>query len=133
MYTVSEATGIGIGLKRKTKYSLYVSIISASVNLILNYLLVPTLGAVGAAIGTCISYLFFFGAESIFQGKWYRMPIMNNIVNTAVMFILLFMVYFSFGLIYEITVLVIAILLNIPYMKKLKRMLKWEFSQEKDA
>lgn len=47
---------VGISLKRKTKYSAIVFVVTAIMNLILNYLLIPQYGMMGAAMATCISY-----------------------------------------------------------------------------
>ena len=58
MYTISEAATIGISLMKKTVYSLYATIVSAVINLILNYLLVPTMGATGSNWNLCIIYCF---------------------------------------------------------------------------
>jgi len=47
---------IGIGLEKKTKYALYVSIITLIVALVANLLLIPKLGAAGAAISKVIIF-----------------------------------------------------------------------------
>lgn len=60
MNTVSEVTVVGINFKKKTKYHLIISLVVTLVNLIGNYMLVPKLGAVGAAISTGVSYIVFF-------------------------------------------------------------------------
>ncbi|CEH33399.1 lipopolysaccharide biosynthesis protein [Romboutsia lituseburensis] len=60
MYTISETTVIGIGFMKKSVYHIYVALISAFSNIIGNILLVPQLGAKGAAISTGISYIIFF-------------------------------------------------------------------------
>lgn len=69
MYLLSETTMLGIGFKKKTKYFLYVSIISSLFNLLGNLILVPYLGAKGAAISTGVSYIIFFSARTYFSNK----------------------------------------------------------------
>ncbi|MGL5962785.1 MAG: oligosaccharide flippase family protein [Fusobacteriaceae bacterium] len=60
MNTASEVTVVGINFRKKTKYHLIISVLVTISNLIGNYLLVPKLGAVGAAISTGFSYIVFF-------------------------------------------------------------------------
>ena len=60
---------IGIGFKKKTQYFFYVSVIASVSNFIGNLLLVPYLGAKGAAISTGLSYIIFFSARTYFSTK----------------------------------------------------------------
>lgn len=60
LYALSEATGIGIGIKRKTLYSLLAAILALIVNAIGNWFLIPLYGASGAAIASAIAFLIFF-------------------------------------------------------------------------
>src|SRR5690606_20230048 len=59
-YTLSETTSVGIAIARKTSYSMLASIFAMLSNAIGNYLLVPEMGALGAAISTAISFWFFY-------------------------------------------------------------------------
>lgn len=72
MYTISETTVLGINFKKQTKYHIYISIFSALSNIIGNILLVPSLGAKGAAISTGLSYIVFFLARTYFANRLYR-------------------------------------------------------------
>lgn len=72
MYTISETTVMGIGFKNKNKYHIYIAIISALINLLGNIILVPNLGAKGAAISTGISYVVFFTMRTYFSNKVYK-------------------------------------------------------------
>lgn len=60
LYTLSEATGVGIGIKRKTIFSLFAAVSALVINAIANWLLIPSYGAAGAAIGSAIAFLVFF-------------------------------------------------------------------------
>ncbi|MFK3871711.1 oligosaccharide flippase family protein [Pseudoalteromonas rhizosphaerae] len=71
-YTLSEVTAVGIAIAKKTKYSMYVSTIAMGVNAIGNYMLIPTLGAAGAAISTAISFYFFYILRTEFSKKVWR-------------------------------------------------------------
>ena len=59
MYTISETTVQGIAFVKKTNYYLWIAVISAVTNAIGNFMLVPSMGAKGAAISTGISYVIF--------------------------------------------------------------------------
>lgn len=60
LYTLSEVTGIGIAVTRKTKFSMLCAIVAMLTSAVLNYVLVPQLGASGAAISTACAFLVFF-------------------------------------------------------------------------
>lgn len=72
MYTISETTVLGINFKKVTKYHIYVAVFSAISNIIGNIILVPKMGATGAAISTGLSYIVFFIARTYFAGKLYK-------------------------------------------------------------
>lgn len=69
MYTISETTNLGIIMKKKSLYQVYVGIISCITNVIGNFVLIPLVGAKGAAIATGISYIIFWGLRTIFSQK----------------------------------------------------------------
>lgn len=75
LYTLSEATSIGINIARKTKYSLIATLGACVANVIGNYLLVPAYGAAGAAVSTACSFWAFFFLRTEFSSKvWKKMP-----------------------------------------------------------
>lgn len=87
-YTMSETTTLGISFSRKTGYNIIVSAISMLINLILNTLLIPIYGAVGAAIATGISYLVFFWTRTIISRKlWYKFPLKHFVFVTIVLMV----------------------------------------------
>lgn len=59
-YTLSEATAVGILIKRKTNYSILISLLGLVTNLIFLIVLVPAYGALGAAISISISFWLYF-------------------------------------------------------------------------
>jgi O-antigen/teichoic acid export membrane protein len=71
-YAISEASGVGIAVSRKTKFSLIVSVVSLGVNVGLNMLLIPSLGAKGAAISLAVSFWFFLVLRTEFSAKLWR-------------------------------------------------------------
>ena len=60
LYTLSEVTVVGLGITRKSHLSMLASFIAVIANVVGNYLLIPTLGAKGAAISTALSFWLFF-------------------------------------------------------------------------
>lgn len=60
LYTLSETTVVGIGITKRTEFSMLSAILALIVNLISNLLLIPSYGATGAAASTCVSFWFFF-------------------------------------------------------------------------
>uniref|UniRef100_A6VTI7 Polysaccharide biosynthesis protein n=1 Tax=Marinomonas sp. (strain MWYL1) TaxID=400668 RepID=A6VTI7_MARMS len=60
LYTLAEATGIGVGIKRKSMYTLLASIGALIVNAMGNWYLIPIYGAAGAALASSISFMLFF-------------------------------------------------------------------------
>jgi O-antigen/teichoic acid export membrane protein len=60
LYTLSEATSVGIGIKRKTMYSMLAAIIALGFNAIGNWWLIPIYGAAGAAMASTVAFFVFF-------------------------------------------------------------------------
>lgn len=88
MYTMSEATAVGIGFSRKTAYNIIVTGVSGGVNLVLNYLLIPPHGSYGAAIATGISYVVFFWTRTLISRKiWYKFRINLFVIYTFIVVI----------------------------------------------
>ncbi|QOW54223.1 MULTISPECIES: oligosaccharide flippase family protein [Acinetobacter] len=71
-YTLSETTAVGIAITRKTKFSMYASIITMLIGIIGNYLLVPKLGASGAAISLAVSFWVFYLLRTTFSKMIWR-------------------------------------------------------------
>lgn len=69
LYTISETSTLGIVFSGKSYYNLFVSILSIIPNLLLNYLLVPKYGTIGAAIATAFAYLIFCISRTYFSRK----------------------------------------------------------------
>lgn len=57
LYTLSEASGIGIGITRKSRSAMIAAVAALVVNGLANALLIPKFGAQGAASATAISFL----------------------------------------------------------------------------
>ena len=59
LYTLSETTKVGIGISRRSSFSMLASLLGCIANVVGNYLLVPKFGAAGAAASTSISFWLF--------------------------------------------------------------------------
>ncbi|HHF0489139.1 TPA: lipopolysaccharide biosynthesis protein, partial [Vibrio antiquarius] len=57
---LSETTGVGIGITRRSTFSMLASILAFLVNAMLNYILIPDLDASGAAIATLLAFFTYF-------------------------------------------------------------------------
>ncbi|URC13112.1 lipopolysaccharide biosynthesis protein [Flavobacterium sp. B183] len=90
MYTLSEITVGGINFKNKTYWHLMISIISAFVNIIGVYFLVPLYGAIGAAISTGCAYIVFFYARTLISN--YYFPLNFQLLKTTISILILFFV-----------------------------------------
>ena len=75
MYTISETTVLGINFKKQTKYHVYIASFSAIFNIIGNIILVPSLGAKGAAISTGLAYVIFFISRTYYGNKFYNIKL----------------------------------------------------------
>ncbi|NLA70193.1 MAG: polysaccharide biosynthesis protein, partial [Clostridiales bacterium] len=76
LYTLSETTAVGIGFMRKTGYTVLASAFAGASNLLLNWLLIPKLDGVGAAMATGLSYVEFFWSRTLISRRlWYKMKV----------------------------------------------------------
>lgn len=74
-YTLSEVTGIGIAIAKKTRFSMYASIGAMLTSIVLNFFLVKKFGALGAAISTAFSFWIFFVIRTEFSKLVWRKTI----------------------------------------------------------
>lgn len=74
-YMLAQTTGVGLGISRRSEYSMLASIFAFLTNALLNYLLIPSYGASGAALATVISFFvyFFFRTEAS-AWLWHSFP-----------------------------------------------------------
>ncbi|MEG1256435.1 oligosaccharide flippase family protein [Clostridium sp.] len=72
LYTMSEVSVVGINFKKKPKYHIIIASIACVFNIIGNYILVPKLGAKGAAISTGIAYMILYYSRTLISRKLYN-------------------------------------------------------------
>lgn len=118
-------TEVGIVFCKKTEYFLYSSSIVAFINIIGNFLLIPSLGARGAAVSTGVSYILFFILKTYFSIKLinFNFDLKKIYIIVFLIFIYSFIltfynnIFFTFlcGIFLEIIVL----LLYLPILKEI--------------
>lgn len=125
MYLLSETTMVGVTFKKETKYFFYISVIVSILNVIGNILLVPKLGAKGAAISTGISYIVFFSLRTYFSEK--LMNFKFDLKKIYIMIVLLlsyasiltFYKNFYFNLIFGTFLEIFLLFIYFPLLKEL--------------
>ncbi|WP_066077817.1 lipopolysaccharide biosynthesis protein [Bergeriella denitrificans] len=75
LYTLTEVSGIGLNVVRKTWLVTWVSLAALACNCLLLFLFVPTLGAKGAAAATAVSFWLFFVLKTELSSRvWQPLP-----------------------------------------------------------
>lgn len=124
MYTISETTCLGINFSKKTKYNLYISIITVVLNLLGNYILIPKYGALGAAISTCISYIIFFWGRTLFSRKeWFKFKLSKYIINQLLLLCFGINMLTFENKIFEIIIFILILIYNFFIIYKLRKKL----------
>ena len=72
LYTLSESTGVGISIRRKTMFSLLAAIVALIANTIGNWLLIPIYGAKGAAMASTVAFFIFFTIRTEASSKLWK-------------------------------------------------------------
>jgi O-antigen/teichoic acid export membrane protein len=93
----------GIYIEEKTKYFPYVTGAGALINVVVNVLLIPVLGIIGAALATLASYMVMAAGLFYFSQKYYKIPyeygkvlkIISLIFITGIVY---YYLYFQIGL-----------------------------------
>jgi O-antigen/teichoic acid export membrane protein len=74
-YMLSQTTGVGIGVTRRSAYAMIASVLAFITNAILNYFFIPVYGASGAALATLIAFFVFFTIRTEASVKlWCSLP-----------------------------------------------------------
>jgi O-antigen/teichoic acid export membrane protein len=100
VYTVSDYIFyIGMGIAKKNIHRIWIGGTAAIVNIILNFILIPVYGMVGAAIATLISFLLFGYLIFMMSQKYYHINynFSANFKMYAVVAFIIFMVYSLFN------------------------------------
>jgi O-antigen/teichoic acid export membrane protein len=118
-YTISSTTAIGIELKKKTMFNLVAITICAILNIIGNFILIPILGAKGAAISTALSCIMLFWTRTMLARKmWYNFSIKYYIVVILLLFLLIQIVDIGFSKLFEIATVAFIFFILFLLLKK---------------
>jgi O-antigen/teichoic acid export membrane protein len=71
-YTLSTSTSIGIGIQRKTMFSMLAAVAALAVNTLGNWLLIPVYGAAGAAMASALAFFIFFLIRTEISSKLWK-------------------------------------------------------------
>lgn len=71
-FGMSMITSLGMYLTSKTNYVAIITIISAAINIILNFIFIPAYGIIGAAVNTLIAFVILFGLSLITSNRYYK-------------------------------------------------------------
>ncbi len=108
---------VGIYLKEKTKYLMYINIFGAAVNVIGNILLIPGFKLMGAAYATLFSYLvmtllIFYAAQRIYNIKYEFGRIFRIVIFTVI----IYFIFNIFELQFETLVKIILVLVYLLFL-----------------
>lgn len=96
MYTLSETTNLGIVFSRKTHFNILVSIAALVPSLVLNYLLTPRFGYIGAATASFASYIMFYFSRTYFSNRLgFSFPQKKQTLSIVLMSVAAFLNAFS--------------------------------------
>lgn len=96
MYTVSETTVNGLVFMKKSGMQIVVALGACVTNIIGNVILVPKLGAQGAAISTGFSYIVFFALRTILSNRYYYVDFMLKKYFLLTFVVVLYALYNTF-------------------------------------
>lgn len=87
LYTLSEVTGIGINLMKKTKYTLFSCIVAIVFHILFSFFLIPKYGSIGAAVASAISFYIFFIIRTLFSNHvWVKCEFKKTFVFSFLSF-----------------------------------------------
>jgi O-antigen/teichoic acid export membrane protein len=120
-------TAVGFNLKKKTHYQALTVIVGAGINIILNFILIPPYGMMGAAFATLISYLFIFVTATKISLHFYpisyeKLRILKIILTGFLLYCPLFFTHF--GSTVESVGIKLILLFSYPFILYLMRFYK---------
>lgn len=113
---------VGVTLTNKTKYISFSNIIAAILNIILNFIFIPELGIIGAALASMISFIVRTIILYLYSQKFYFINYKIYTVNTYLLIILgigIIQNYFQIQLLYKL-ILFLFILIVTPMTRLVK-------------
>lgn len=128
-YTLSEATKVGIGVSRKTRYSMIASLSAFIINVLGNLAMIPKFGAAGAATSTAFSFWCFFVLRTEFSIRlWSPLPRVEMYSYTFLVMslaILTALVGSQIGVITHVIWSLILLLVLVRYRRDIMAAVSW--------
>jgi O-antigen/teichoic acid export membrane protein len=121
LYTLSETTTLGIVFSGKSYYNIAISVLAIIPNIILNILLIPHFGTIGASSATAIAYIVFCLSRTYFSNKsGFQIPFRVQTITIVLFFVaaVLNSMPFNFVLPITVTLFFISIVIQIGTIKK---------------
>jgi O-antigen/teichoic acid export membrane protein len=122
--------------EKKTHFVMYITIISAILNILLNYLLIPRIGIMGAAYATLLSFLMVFISSYLLAKKTYFIPYNSKGILTVLailgpIYYIFKIIPFSNLYISLIAKIVIVFIIIVTFFRKFKADILIMFKQTK--
>ncbi|MDT3694746.1 MAG: oligosaccharide flippase family protein [Ignavibacterium sp.] len=94
-FGMSLISSLGMYLTSKTTYIAIITIVSAVLNIILNFIFIPIYGIMGAAVNTLIAFIFLYFFSFIMSNKYYKInfEVLRLLLLFLISSILLFINY----------------------------------------
>lgn len=77
-FGMSLISSLGMYLTAKTTYVAIITILSAALNIILNFIFIPIYGIMGAAVNTLIAFIFLYLFSEIASNNYYKIGFENS-------------------------------------------------------
>jgi O-antigen/teichoic acid export membrane protein len=88
-----SVAGAGVLIAGKSKYKAISTVAALILNMVLNVLLIPRFGALGAAVATLIAFALRFAMDMYYSQKFFPMPVeRKRIVQLGVIYVVLLLV-----------------------------------------
>ena len=114
---------------KKSIIVMYLMIVSAVLNVGLNFLLIPSFGVYGAAWATVLSFSLLFILSAVVSKKYYYIPLNYNLIAgltiAAGLIIILLNYYFTLSIVYSFSIksLILLLISSIIYFKYKEKLL----------
>lgn len=124
----SSFIGVNYVVFKKTKNAFYTGIFAAILNLILNFLLIPTLGILGACLSNFSAYLLFFILRKVDSKKIIELEVSNKYIIFYIFWsmsiVILFYNYSILNIIIIFFLVIYYIYSNIKFISNILKELK---------
>lgn len=122
LYLLSEITTIGIGISKKTKYTMVVSLFSLLLNVVVNYFFIERYGAKASIVASMLAFFLFLILRTEFSSfLWISLSRWKMYLSVLTYLIVTILILFGFLESYIYTTLVWIIILILVLLLYYKR------------